>query len=280
MRSISRIFNDVFEKIYWIIFLELKGETMRRFTCISVCVAVLLSGAALYAQEAADAEEDPAAAEAVEPTAEAPAGERCWTNLVSATVSAPIFILNRSASGKATACGIYGNMSYTGTGSNGFTLKADLGSGLLLSKSFQPKYLPETPVCRGWGASARIGAGYTFVNTPRLQFAVLGTVNLDYMLFTHTQKIVSYAKEGTSTVSHSTDQEQDENMLVCDFGLEGFVTFRLTDRMGIFADVNVSFPGYGTEWVNGTYMDASYSWKETVQGYAVIVPSAGVSLYF
>src|SRR5574344_500998 len=178
-------------KRYTGLFLEFKGGTMRRFTCISVCVAVLLSGAALYAQEAADAEEDPAAAEAVEATAEAPAAERSWTNQTSATVSAPIFILNRSTSGKATAYGIYGDLSYTGTGSKGFTLKADLGSGLLLSKSFQPKYLPEAPVCRGWGASARVGAGYTFVNTPRLQFAVLGTVNLDYMLFTHTQKIVS-----------------------------------------------------------------------------------------
>lgn len=257
---------------------------MRRFTCISVCVAVILSGAALYAQEAADAEEAPAASEAAGTTAEAPAAERSWTNQASATVSAPIFILNRSASGKATVYGIYGDLSYIGTGSKGFTLKADLGSGLLLSKSFQPKCLFDTTLCRGWGASARVGAGYTFVNTPRLQFAVLGTVNLDYMLFTHSEKIVSHAKKGTETVSHLTDQEQDENLLVLDAGLESFVTFRLTERMGIFADVNVSFPCCGAEWVKGsyegTYMDASYSWQETVSGYVVIVPAVGMSLYF
>src|SRR5574344_341362 len=236
---------------------------MRKLDCvIGLCVMVL--GAAVYGQE----------------TGNEGGGASAWSHAACASVSVPVYSMKLEQAGKASVCGISGNLSYVGTASGGFTVKGDLGSGVLLSCSFQPLYETETPVCAGWGVSGRIGAGYSFIRTDRLQLAVLGTVGADYMLFAYNKKIVSYAMYGEEKRSHTTTQTQNDNLLMFSFGAECFASYRLTEKISVFADVNAVFPYYGKMWTSGNYMGTAYSSEDTMRGYVIVTPSAGVMFHF
>jgi hypothetical protein len=85
---------------------------------------------------------------------------------------------------------------------------------------------------------------------------------------------------GTELRSHTTTQTQNDNLLMFSFGAECFASYRLTEKIGIFADVNAVFPDYGKMWTSGDYMGTAYSSEDTMRGYVIVTPSVGVMLHF
>lgn len=223
---------------------------------LALIFAALAFGAAAFAQGAQDADE---------------ATAKKWTSNALVGLSIPFSSYDVDGEG-ITQTAIAAQIAYLGCHRNGFTAKATSAVGVALTDGIA--FNGNDDVQSGTYASVELGAGYSFIRTPKLTLSALGIVGME----------LSYYKTETEDYAHAelgaTDRSFSALALSFTLGADITALYRLKEHFGLFANLGARWIPVGGFMNSVSYAKDDYTRTETytdkISGKFSIVPTIGV----
>lgn len=168
------------------------------------------------------------------------------------------------------------NASYMGVCRCGFATKLSITSGIATTGNIE--FYPSDGWQTGTYSAVEFGAGYSFVNSPKVTFSMFAVVGVEYAVFVTEEKSFKHKELGR------VDRSYSESLTALTLGGDFMARFALSNHVGLFASV-------GGRWVAEVDSDASVKYKkgdfsrlevnhDDDMGNFSIVPTVGVMWKF
>ena len=194
-----------------------------------------------------------------------------WTNNIGAGMSIPFSTIgvNKNGADDINQLGYGVEGTYIGQHENGFIAKANVSIGLATSKDIS---VQERNTNLGVFENVALGIGYSFVNTERALFGLAGMAGVE---------LGQYSLEEEK---NSDSIETSYSLVTVSFGTDIFSVYKISERIGFFANLNARWIIAGTarrevtteSKNNGKKKQETDSSSTDLLGKFIVQPSIGV----